>query len=269
MSGCTVRFAAYTQNIVVPARADYYRVEIWNYYTATYTAVLGTAGGQTITISDWLHIEADGNNAIIVDAATHNPDVNVGGNLDYTGTGAGSEDIHFGNGKWTVGGTIDLRGGTCTAGNSEIVMDGAGESLYGNSLTLYDLTHEANCTIQEDVTLHKWKCITPSTVITHIDGITVAFYDFEFDGQASGTKIVLQRSASSDHYYYDCTGPGQTDISYVNVSWCDASAGTAMDASNGTNNDGGNNVNWKFLSASAVPLIRLSRPWLGPARMVG
>lgn len=95
----------------------------------------GSAGSQTITIDGNLEIEGYSNCSVTVDAATNDPDVNIGGDLDFiTGAGAGTETITSGAGTWTVSGSADFTNGTYTIeGTNTLVMDGSGTlTIAGN-----------------------------------------------------------------------------------------------------------------------------------------
>lgn len=137
-----VRFQALNEDINIPALTIDGRVDIYNAGASNRTATLGTAGGQTITArggsgqntSSRFTVTADGDGNMAVDGATWNPTVTInnsnyttagsGADIDFLGTGAGTESITAGSGTWTVAGNIDFTGGTFTAGSSSFVLSG-------------------------------------------------------------------------------------------------------------------------------------------------
>jgi len=74
----------------------------------------------------------------------------------------------------------------------------------------------------------------------------------DFSGTESAI-LTLGRSGSSGAWYLDVNNTNTTvAVSYVSVSWSDASGGKQILATNGTNTSGGNNANWIF-SANTAP----------------
>ncbi|MFQ5867110.1 MAG: hypothetical protein ACE5IT_03840 [bacterium] len=142
-----VRFHTESANVTVPARTYGGGIEFYNDSATDHTATLGTAGSQTINCSGNFFLAADGVGNILVDANTYDPTIDIEGNIDYAGTGAGTESISMGSGTWYVGGYIDFTGGTVTAGPSTVILDGttSGYSALGtgmdqpvNALTVYN-----------------------------------------------------------------------------------------------------------------------------------
>ncbi len=230
--------------------------------------VLGSGPGQTFDIAGkltFLHYAGIAGNTITYDAQTYDPNINVVGNLDVDMGGVITCHMQMGDGTWTVSGDCDMREATVAAGASELVLDGVGKSFWGNAQTFYDLTIEDSLVFEDGfVVSNLFKCITASKTLTFLSGGTYAFADVELDGQAEGTRIVLAPSGVAA-YNWNVTADPQTDVSFVDVSYCDASAGSEIDASNGTNNDGGNNVNWRFGVAVVPPIhiAELERETLG------
>ncbi|MEK7637481.1 MAG: hypothetical protein AAB402_03825 [Patescibacteria group bacterium] len=70
-----------------------------------------TLGSGTFTFSSHFYINAANTQDLGVSGETNNPTVNITGNLDFTGTGTGTEVLAAGNGTWTVSGSVDLTGG--------------------------------------------------------------------------------------------------------------------------------------------------------------
>ncbi|MFH0790625.1 MAG: filamentous hemagglutinin N-terminal domain-containing protein, partial [Candidatus Omnitrophota bacterium] len=99
-----------------------------------------TLGSGTFIFLGNFYVQANGSKDITVRASANNPDVHISGDLDFTGTGSGSEIISLGSGTWTVSGNVDFRDGEITvADTSTLKMDGISKTLYGNSLTLENL----------------------------------------------------------------------------------------------------------------------------------
>jgi hypothetical protein len=101
------------------------------------TVTLGTASSQTLTFSGSLLLLANNTQNVTLDGATRNPTVNVTGDLDYTGSGGGTEVLSTGTGTWTVSGNVDFTGGstTVTAANT-LKMNGSSKTLTTATVTL-------------------------------------------------------------------------------------------------------------------------------------
>jgi len=131
-----VRFHTESANVTVPGRTYGGGIEFYNDSATGHTATLGTAGSQTINCSGNFFLSADGVGNIIVDASTYDPTIDIEGNIDYAGTGAGTESIAMGSGTCYVGGYIDFTDGTVTAGPSTLILDGttSGYSALGTGM---------------------------------------------------------------------------------------------------------------------------------------
>ncbi|GAH00058.1 unnamed protein product, partial [marine sediment metagenome] len=218
----------------------------FNNLTIKNTSASGVILADALSVGGNLYLSADGANNVLLDAATNNPDVAVTGDLDFTGAGGGTESISMGNSTWTVGGDVNFTDGTIDDGSSTLVMNGDGKTLTANSQILYNLTLENNITFADSFTVaNLFKCITASKTLTFTSGQTYTLNDIELDGQAVGTRVTLAPLGGTA-YNWNVTADPQTDVSYVDVSYCNASTGSEIDASNGTNNDGDNNLNWDF-----------------------
>lgn len=276
------------QNMTIPARTYGSNVFVRKTYgNANVTATLGTAGSQSITISGNLEIRNyDNDYKLTVEGATYDPTMTVNGYLyiyadgtgdaelqagdgswdisgkvDFTGTGGGTEYLLGNAGTLNVAGDIDLTGGTLTAGTSEFILDGAAaQTITSDSESFYNLTI-TNTTASPGVTFadscaatNMLKCITSDVTLTFTNGITGTFADVNLDGQDA--NYVTIRPSAGATYSWAVAAASQTDVSYVSVSYCDATGGETIDASNGTNDDGGNNDGWTFVvSGQTMPLI--------------
>ncbi|MDP2695768.1 MAG: hypothetical protein Q8O87_00770 [bacterium] len=130
---------------VVPARTYGGNVEFYNNAASgSYQVSLGTAVSQTINFSGNVTLNANNAANLTVSGVSNNPAINITGDVDYTGGGAGTEGIQTGTGIWTVsGGTIDFTGGifTAAAGNT-FRTNNAGVSLTtaGQTFQNYEVT---------------------------------------------------------------------------------------------------------------------------------
>ncbi len=140
-----VRFDATSGSINMPARTSPNgyggTVEIYNNSGTSNRTVTMASGTHDIAGSLLLRAESASWRAIL--SGANNPTVNVVGDLDYTGVGAGDEQISStGTGTWTISGSVDVTGGispTVTA-NNIFVMNGASKTLNAVGTAFYDLT---------------------------------------------------------------------------------------------------------------------------------
>lgn len=99
-----------------------------------------TLGSGIFTFLGYFYLQANGTKNLTVDAAVKDPDVNITGNLDFTGTGTGSEIIKAGNETWSLEGNVDFTGGTFTPNAGTVNYNAAGaQTVAGvtyNNLTL-------------------------------------------------------------------------------------------------------------------------------------
>ena len=205
-----------------------------------------------------LYLKASNTANLTLAGATNNPTVNISGNLDFTGATAGTEIITAGSGVWSVAGNVDFTSGTFTHSNGTVDLNGvANQTVTSDTEPFYNLT-VLNASASPGITFvdaldvdHLFKAITPSTTLTFTAGITSTLADIQLDGQAVGTRITI-RSTALLAANWNVAAVAQTDVSYVSVSYNDASSGSQILANNGTNYNEGNNINWLF------PLISIS-----------
>lgn len=170
-----VRFdATDVPSLSIPQRTFGGAVEVYsNNSTTNRTVTLGTDVSQTITFSGDLTIIAANNNNITLGGATYDPTVNVTGNIDFTGAGAGNELLSAGSGTWTVSGNADFSGGTYTTAVSNVFkMDGTA----GKTLTIGANTNFTNLTIDPS-SAATVNVETTGTTLTVTAGLTVASGD--------------------------------------------------------------------------------------------
>lgn len=94
------------------------------------------AGGP-IGIAGSLRIIADSTGSPML-ATANAGDLTIGGDFDYTGSGAGSEGLFISeNQTWTVSGNYDLTGGTLlTFAQYNLIMNGTNKTLTSNGISL-------------------------------------------------------------------------------------------------------------------------------------
>lgn len=90
---------------------------------------------------------------------------------------------------------------------------------------------------------------TTSTLVEFASGSTYTVGSINWNGYSASTPIYFRNSDALSTWLLNVSGT-QTAVSYVNVSHSDASGGSAIAASDGTNHDGSNNTNWTFTSNS-------------------
>lgn len=141
---CDLSFNASNSAPIVPGRTYGGDLEIFtnNSMTGTGGATLGSGLGETIIISGNFSVAVNNKQHLQVDGLTNSPDVQIGGNIDYTGTGSGSESIDMGIGLWTVTGSIDFSNGSATH-DGTLLMNGTA-NLTANNTTFFDLVIDGN-----------------------------------------------------------------------------------------------------------------------------
>lgn len=194
--------------------------------------------------------------------------VDVNGNFTIT---AGTYDTVSGsNYALTVGGHF-TNNGTFTAQQATVTLDGSAEQNVSGTLTgssaFYNLTvtnssgtNASDCErtgFVPSIDFDAAATVTNNTVFTTASsriefnsGSTYTLTNINWNGQAVGTRLYFRNSAVSGSWNLNVSGT-QTAVSYVNVSRSNASSGNTIVASDGTNLDCGNNVNWNFTSPDA------------------
>jgi len=88
-------------------------------------------------------VMAEGDANITLTGAANNPVVNIGGGLEFSGSGEGEEYIISGTGTWTVSGNVDFDNAnsvySATSGNT-LVMDGVDVTFTSGVSTMQNLT---------------------------------------------------------------------------------------------------------------------------------
>ncbi len=175
-------------------------------------------------------------NLTVGNALTGNLTIDSGATLDATVSNYGVTAVDItNNGSYTAqGSTITFSGnwdnnGTFTPGTSSVVLNGTNQQLYG-SATFNNLT----------------KSVTSAATLTFEAGQTTTVSGAATLNGASGQLLTLASSSPGTHWNITITASGSKTISYVSVSWSNASGSDAshkpINPSNST--DGGNNVDW-------------------------
>jgi len=208
-----------------------------------------TLGAGTITFNGNFQLKAQGSGNLTVTAVTNNPDLNILGSVDYTGTGTGTESLSMGDGTWTVGGNVDFADGTVDASTSTFVLNGTSTqtlTMDGSNLNILQITNSSSDGVYfaDNLTLSTFTATTGNTRLYFCGGSTFTFTNIDFNGQSESSRIVLKSTSTGTAWYLTVTGT--QSVSYVDVEDSDASGGNSIDADDGTNKDSGNNVNWDF-----------------------
>jgi hypothetical protein len=85
---------------------------------------------------------------------------------------------------------------------------------------------------------------TPSVRVQYTSGATYTFNNINWNGGAANTMIFFRNSAASGTWLLIVSGTQA--VSYVNVSRSDASGGSTINASDGSNYNAGNDVHWSL-----------------------
>ena len=156
---------------------------------------------------------------------TINGNVTINSGAPFTLSGAQTVNV---KGNWSNSGTF-------TAGASTINFNGATQTI-NNANTWYNLS----------VTGATARTVTLQSGVTQTvtNGLTLT--------GASGQLLTLVPSASPAKWQINVNALATQIINYVSSSYSDASGGTAINAADGTNTNGGNNTNWNFSYVATV-----------------
>jgi len=209
----------------------------------TLTYVAGTVDPGTSTLeSNLATIDSDGMsfyNFKVIANTTLPSTLDVNNDLTINN----ATTLNSGGYQITVGGNWVGTGGF-THGNNTVVFDTvANTSVISGTNTFYDLT-----------------CNTPSKNINVASGTTqVIAHTLTLNGQASATKIVLNRSGGSgtDRFTFNVTGGAQT-VNYVNVTNSNASTNniTALKSKNSGNTDSAEAApHWIIMGGAQIMMV--------------
>lgn len=196
--------------------------------TPTSSSVTATIDAGTLSVAGNLTI-GDGSNTDTITAATNSTTVTVTGSLTIA---ANATFVANGSNTTTVNGNWS-NSGTFTHSNGTVALTGSSQIISGSS-TFYNLSITG----------------TTARTVTFTAGTTTAVSNSLTMTGASGQLLTLRSSSTSD---WNLVMNGATQsISYVSVSHSNAGGGTQIDASNGTDVNGGNNTNWLFTSGITI-----------------
>lgn len=219
-----------------------------SYLSATYIDNDAGASNLTLSSGDYvfqsgLYVDATIAANMMVDCATNNPNITVGGNFRLTQS-AGTLTYTAGSGTLTLTGgnsTITTIGKTLEA----IVVN---KTATANRLTLADSLNCASFTLTQGTLVPSGKSITTTGAITigvngqvsaaTLAGATWTAASLSATGE-EGDLLTLNPAAP-----WTATFSGRADASYVNVANSNAGGGSTVFARKSTNS--GSNTNWAF-----------------------
>jgi hypothetical protein len=234
------------------------------------------SGGNTTVCGQWSYYKLTINNGSeTFDMAANTTATN---NLTIT---AGTLDATASNRTLTVGGNF-ANAGTFTPRSGTVTLNGSAQqtvsdtnsgtnTFYALTLTNASGTSDPGCggTFSPGVifsnpvtTTNTFTITTASVKVRYNSGSTYAFNNINWNGQAAGTRLEFCNSnLGSGTWSLNVTASGnaQTKVSYVNVARSDASTGSTIIASDGTNVDSSNNTNWQFDETLTLSLDSTSK----------
>jgi hypothetical protein len=189
-------------------------LEIYSNSATDRSFTIGTGASQSIDVTGNLTLNANSTGSVTLSGATHDPTVNITGNLDST-TGGGTENITTGTGNWTVSGNVDFTDVgtfTATSGNT-FRMDGASKNLTssGESFDNFSATGGSISTTDSMAVSNNF-ATSGATSFTHGSG------NMDVDGTftvGDGTTFVHGAGADIDifiagNFTLEDTGSGST-----------------------------------------------------------
>lgn len=221
----------------------------------TYTIQSGTltATGTVVV--------GNGSNGVILTAATNNPTLNFNGNsftISANATTTASASAAFNvKGNWTNNGVFIANGGAVTFnGTAQQTATGTMSGISAFSTLTFTNSSGADSPFTPGIILGATTTVTTSTITTgsvrvqFLATSTFTATSINWNGQASETKVFFRSSTSGGYWYLKVTNC--TAVSYVDTKDSNAYAGCEINATNGTNTNSGNNVNWDFGAAQTL-----------------
>ena len=211
-----------------------------SFATETFMATAGSDGILDIAFNDtggvssyWMF-----NGIEIVGAAT----ITLNGALDIENdlTINAGANLSASNNNIDLGGDWNNEAGTSgfTAGTTMVTLAGSGTQTVRGSTTFHELA--ATTTTARTVQFQSGQTQT----IAAGGSLTLT--------GTSGQLLTLAAETGAADWLLDVNATAAQSVSYVSVSYSDASAGAVIDAADGTNVDGGNNTNWAFNNAPVL-----------------
>lgn len=185
---------------------------------------------------------------ITINCSTNNPNITFTGDVSLSANAAWTK----GTGTITFSGSADQTVDFDDVTIEDVVINkSAGTVTFSDGFTTDSFTLTAGtiafgATPDTITSSGNWTIGTGGQVDpTNLDGWTWAVGgNLSLSGE-SGDLLNLVATAA---WYLQVTGTATA--SYVNAAYSDASGYTEIDADDGTNTDGGNNVNWAFAAAT-------------------
>lgn len=183
--------------------------------------------GNTVTVNDTLTVTAGTLAASVANNAMTLKDVSIGASGIFYGRGA------------TIGVTGNwINNGSYTYGTSTVNFNGAGAQQLSGNTTFYGLAMTGSS----------------ARAITFVHDSVTGIADSGSLTLTGDTNELLTLQSDTGTAWYLRVSPTSTtvSVSHVNVSRSNAGGYKQIDASNGTNTNGGNNINWKFSSSTEI-----------------
>lgn len=186
---------------------------------------------------------------------TNDPTTSIAGATTISWGGilsaSSSSTLSFG-GDYTQDG-----GGIFTDNSGTVVLNGTSQQTMSGDMTasnadFYNMTitnasgSDPDIIFANDATVNNnFTAITAGSQIQFVAGGTFTFYNIDFNGQGSGTRVDLTSSAMDTQWNIDVAGSRSVSYTQVRDSYA---CGTPpdIDASNGTNKDLTNNDCWNI-----------------------
>lgn len=193
----------------------------------------------------------------------------IAGNLTIgDGTASVTTAVADGANGINVGGNWLVQANSLfTHSNGAVTLNGGAiQTVTANAQPFYDLTvtnaSVAGVTFADDCTVAgTFIDITPSSKLTFHAGSTYTFANIDINGQAVGTRIVMQSSSTPSYWLFNVTQLTPAPA-YVNATDSDASGGNTIIP---TNSIGSHTLNWQFNSSPVNDSLTFSNPYSGTA----
>lgn len=156
----------------------------------------------------------------------------------------------------TVGGNVDLTGGSFTQGTGRINLNGSGAQSFtaggtGAGHTPYNLVvtnaSASGVTFTDDLTLATGGTFTDTTANSRLiftDNKTYSFPLININGSGAGNVTMTWNSGSHGHWHFIV--PGTPTVTYVTVDHSDATGSGAQINAVSNVTDGTGNIYWDF-----------------------
>ena len=220
-----------------------------------YSCNISIAGGSSLVVSQTgnvtlnsgknLLITGDNNATRALSLNTGGFALTVGGNLVIgAGGDTGAKGLVANGSTITVGGNFTVNSGdnTFTPGTSTVVLNGTGQAITGSS-TFNNLT----------------KSVTSADTLTFQAGSTTTINGTVTLNGASDQLLTLASSTGSSAWNFVVNSGATKAISYVSVSWSDASGSHASQKPIAPSNsvNGGNTTAW-FAALPSISVLKSS-----------